>query len=289
MSTINPLTDLIDKCIGVQWYSTPNFWNGGVDDAYTLHADPPEAFFQLCIYGELFGPALQEYVTTGTVPKYAQPEARAEFVKYCIPDWAATLATRRDDERYLRDGDGQPSNICVVDTTKEPYDRRPGPDSHDNMISLKHLLYSARWTRAWMAVSAEMSERAGTGDLEQQSDDEEERNRYDAILESRRRLRVEGVEARGMGTAYRTALFRACLVYSGYQGMTQLARCGLGEYGKEVKDVDDEFVGRMSGLWKQLMSNEEPKLKEDYVVIGFTRTAVWPDLLGDLTILTSGY
>ena len=140
-----------------------------------------------------------------------------------------------------------------------------------------------------MAVSAQLSERAGTEKLGQQSDEEEERNRYDAILESRRRLRLEGEGSRLMGTTYRTALFRACLVYSGYQGLTQLARCGLGEYGKEVKDVDDEFVGRMSGLWKRLVSSEEPKLKEDYVVIGFARTAVWPDLLGDLTILTSGY
>ena len=295
MSTINPLTDLIDKCIGVQWYATPNFWNGGVDDAYTLHADPPEAFFQLCIYGELFGPAIHDYLRTGTVPAYALPESRAEFVKYCIPDWCARWAAR--NERNLRDGEGNPTNFCVVDVTRTPYSEPLGPESHDNMISLKHLLGSTRWNRAWTALSVQLHERAGTGELVTQDeiDEQEEREWEEArggqghvagVEESTRK----GDEAGLMSTAYGMALWRACVVFSGYQGLTALARCGLGEYGKEVGDVDDDFVDRMSELWKLLMSAEGPRLQEEYMVIGGgMQTAMWPDLLGDLTILTNGY
>jgi len=172
MSTINPLTDLIDKCIGAQWYATPDFWNGGVDDAYTLHADPPEAFFQLCIYGELFGPVVEEYVTTGTVPMYAKPEARAEFVKYCIPDWCAKFAARNG--RNLEDGEGNPTGFCVVDTTREGYNEAPGVENHDNMISLNHLLNSTRWNRAWIALSGQLNERAGLGLLRQVDEEDEE-------------------------------------------------------------------------------------------------------------------
>jgi len=78
-------------------------------------------------------------------------------------------------------------------------------------------------------------------------------------------------------------------VYSGYQGLTQLARCGLGEYGREVKDVDSKFMNRMSDLWEQLTSGEASRRTEEYIVIGRMRTALWPDLVGDLSILTNGY
>ncbi|KAI0726218.1 hypothetical protein C8Q72DRAFT_741996, partial [Fomitopsis betulina] len=84
-TTINPVVDLIDKCVGEQWYATPNFWDGGVDDAYTIDVDPPETFFHLVIYGELFGPAFDVFLETGVVPEVASVETRLEFVKYCIP------------------------------------------------------------------------------------------------------------------------------------------------------------------------------------------------------------
>ncbi|KAG4217658.1 hypothetical protein PC116_g33862, partial [Phytophthora cactorum] len=39
-AVVNPVANLIDQCVGTQWYATPNFWNGGVDDAYTVIVDP---------------------------------------------------------------------------------------------------------------------------------------------------------------------------------------------------------------------------------------------------------
>lgn len=57
MNVANPLSDLIDKCVGEQWYDVPNFWDGGREDAATLHAEPEETLFSIIIYGELFGDA----------------------------------------------------------------------------------------------------------------------------------------------------------------------------------------------------------------------------------------
>lgn len=32
-SILNPVENIIDQCVGQQWYETPDFWSGGVDDA----------------------------------------------------------------------------------------------------------------------------------------------------------------------------------------------------------------------------------------------------------------
>lgn len=32
-SILNPTENIIDQCVGRQWYATPDFWSGGVDDA----------------------------------------------------------------------------------------------------------------------------------------------------------------------------------------------------------------------------------------------------------------
>jgi len=53
--------------------------------------------------------------------------------------------------------------------------------------------------------------------------------------------------------------------------------------------VDSKFMNRMSDLWEQLTSGEASRRTEEYIVIGRMRTALWPDLVGDLSILTNGY
>jgi hypothetical protein len=62
MRVVNPLTDLIDKCVGEQWYATPDFWDGGCEDAATLYAEPNELVFRMMIYGELFGDGWEEWL-----------------------------------------------------------------------------------------------------------------------------------------------------------------------------------------------------------------------------------
>lgn len=39
-SVLNPVENIIDQCVGQQWHSTPNFWDGGVDDAVSDVSNP---------------------------------------------------------------------------------------------------------------------------------------------------------------------------------------------------------------------------------------------------------
>ena len=87
-TTINPVIDMIDKCAGQQWYDTPNFWNGGVSDAFTVYSEPSRALFQIAIYGELFGTTMQARIESRLG---FDLETRLEFIKYCIPDEACWL------------------------------------------------------------------------------------------------------------------------------------------------------------------------------------------------------
>ena len=57
---INPLTDLVDKCIGAQWLNCEDFWNGGREDAVTLYGEADQSVWQCIVYGELFGKRYEE-------------------------------------------------------------------------------------------------------------------------------------------------------------------------------------------------------------------------------------
>lgn len=57
-ATINPVVDLIDKCVGVQ----------------SIDADLFETSFHLVTYGELFGSAIGLFLETGMVPEVASVE-----------------------------------------------------------------------------------------------------------------------------------------------------------------------------------------------------------------------
>ncbi|WPH02510.1 Hypothetical protein R9X50_00537500 [Acrodontium crateriforme] len=87
---INPVTNVIDQCVGKQWHSQPNFWNGGADDAYTISADASETFFHLAIYGELFAPDIESFLNGDEASRRLSVDTRLEFVKYCIPDCATS-------------------------------------------------------------------------------------------------------------------------------------------------------------------------------------------------------
>ena len=253
MSTINPVTDLIDKCIGIQWYATPNFWHGGASDAYTLHSDPSETFFHLCIYGELFGEAMDQCVTTGTVPKYAQPANRMAFVKYCIAG--------------LRDG------------ADENGLGRPRHEWTDSMLSLEWLLKSHKFNRVWSEVSKQLSSTLELGRVFWDGDDFEAEMRYDYGSAPTNTMRSSE------GLSRRMAVWRACFVYSGFAGLTQLARSGLGEFGKPVGDLNVSFAGRMTELWRSLSTSDTNEhLKHVTFTDGWStyRTANWPDLKSDL-------
>lgn len=118
---VTSLTDLVDKCVGVQWYSTPNFWDGGAEDAMTLWAEPDELLWRWVGYGELFGAGAETWydwllkrqaeadVDTEAIHggggdgEWRLPEGlrayevtlRCEYVKYILPDWHTPL------EKYM--------------------------------------------------------------------------------------------------------------------------------------------------------------------------------------------
>ncbi|EPS98438.1 hypothetical protein FOMPIDRAFT_1051474 [Fomitopsis schrenkii] len=129
-------------------YATRKYCDGGVDDAYTIDVDPPETFFYLFIYSELFEPAFNVFLETGVVPDLASVETRLEFVKYYIPDWAcyACMDTAGDVRVSIRAG------RWTLLAPYAPFQRAGGGYPNDltkNQIGLNHLRESTRWNPTW--------------------------------------------------------------------------------------------------------------------------------------------
>jgi hypothetical protein len=94
---IHPLSDLLDKCVGKQWYDVPDFWDGGREDAATIWAVPEENVYHLGVYGGLFGRVYEDWLIPDgdeaagcselDVQAMGKLDMRMEFVKYCLRDW----------------------------------------------------------------------------------------------------------------------------------------------------------------------------------------------------------
>jgi hypothetical protein len=159
-STINPIVNLIDQCVEQQWYATPNFWDDGVDDAYTVDADPPENFFHLAIYGGLFGHAFDALLdpsspsaTGPTTRLTADVDTRLEFIKYCIPDPVCYICQFGPTEelRHVTNPDGtiDPRRVCHAVGPYRSLDQFAPREAyqqieHENQLAILHLLQSSR-------------------------------------------------------------------------------------------------------------------------------------------------
>jgi len=158
-SIINPVVDIIDKCVGTQWYATENFWNGGVSDAYTIHADPNDTLFHLSIYGELFAPDTEAILNQDAEARKLSVATRLEFVKYCLPDC------------YCEDGsgpsDGDPRRIVEEVGPYRKVNNRWIEFPNNNNLALEWTIQSSRWRPYWK----EMRSLAAT-DFEETFDDE---------------------------------------------------------------------------------------------------------------------
>lgn len=150
-STINPAADIIDQCVGKQWYRTPRFWNGGVSDAYTISSEPHESVFHLAIYGELFGPDLDAFLNQNTSVRRLSVDTRIEFIKYCLPDFATTCTNHPSDigfesadprRRVKRIGPYVPNEMG-----------NPYPMENHN-LALTWVLRSSRWRPHWKRMRA---------------------------------------------------------------------------------------------------------------------------------------
>lgn len=151
-STIKPVTDIMDKCIGNQWYATEDFWDGGVSDAYTISADPAASVFHLAIYGEVFGPDFDIYLGQDRGVRLLRVETRLEFVKYCIPDYA-TIGCQAGARRNNLSFDG-PIDPRRKTNHTGPYAQVQGLPDHgkDNNLALTWILKSSRWRPHWQGV-----------------------------------------------------------------------------------------------------------------------------------------
>ena len=254
--TINPITDLIDLCVGTQWYQTPDFWYGGVEDAYTIDVDPPETYFHLVIYGELFGPSLNEFVSSGRLsPLLEDINLRLDFVKYCIPDWACY--TCQDESRDVKMLDGRIDPRRAVDAIGPYKSFRSAGESeytHGNQVGLKHMLESPRWNPPWTAVRESLGRATFSENWKQ--------HLWESVIwlqgtDSMRLLMSHGWEEIVLGKGERKA-----------QG-------GMEEVKEALKDLRVKI--------------EEMEQPPKEIIVGRQRTYEFPFLRGDLHICRSGY
>lgn len=137
-STLNPVADLIDKAAGKQWYSAPDFWEGGVSDAATIHCDPPRTMFQIIIYGELFSSTFEAFLQPEKNLPHFDIHMRLDFIRYCIPDYICFFGAP---------GTERPKPVGPYDPVRIVEER---PDHAQ--VAMRHVLLCRRWTEAWEEV-----------------------------------------------------------------------------------------------------------------------------------------
>lgn len=246
---INPIYDMIDKCVGHQWYAHEDFWNGGVSDAYTIDSEPTESFWHLVIYGELFAPDFDAFLDASINSRRLSVGTRLEYIKYCVHDFATTCLEERDNK--LSDGTVDPRRAF----------KRTGPYSRDaegriasfkqHNIALTWVICSSRWRPHWKAMRALVGP-----DFQDGFDDGWW---YDP----------EGEQD------WRQRMWENLMVCQGLQGM-EMMRPGL--RGRWVEQVE---------TWREKIARMERE--PTTVEIGRQATLESPYLLGDLRVCASGY
>lgn len=249
-SIINPVTDLIDKCVGSQWYTTPNFWSGGVDDAYTIDANPPAALFHLALYGELFGCDFEAFLDpAGRSARRLSVDTRFEFIKYCVPDYASYDC--QESAHGVRMPDGQIDPRRAVKQTG-PYAEDAEPCRDQNNIALVWLIQSSRWKPHWR----EMRAKAGITDFQTafadywwyDPDDEQD---------------------------WRQRMLEAIMICQGLDGL-----------GMIRPDLQDVWAEKIRG-WREKIASLEKE--PGWIKVGRQATLEYPFLLGDLRVCGTGY
>jgi hypothetical protein len=83
-SLINPVIDIIDKCVGEQWRATEDFWNGSASDAWSTIAEPAETLSHFIIYGELFGPDFETFLDPDSKAEITSVSTRLDVTGWCL-------------------------------------------------------------------------------------------------------------------------------------------------------------------------------------------------------------
>ncbi|KAK3723718.1 hypothetical protein LTR37_001599 [Vermiconidia calcicola] len=248
-SIINPVTNIIDQCVGKQWYAAPGFWDGGRSDAYTIDSDPPVHLFQLAIYGELFAPDLEALLDRDSETRRLRVETRLEYIKYCIPDYAT--------EGGAEDSAAELDPRRAVKQTG-PYDVRAEGFDTQNNIALTWVLKSSRWRPHWKAM------RAIAGEPDFVPDWKGDYWWWDGTPSE------EGEDPE----VWRQRLLEDVMVCQGLEGL-EMTRPGL----------RDAWVEKVRA-WRAKVARLEKE--PDAVKVGWQATMEYPFLLGDLRICASG-
>ena len=252
-SIINPVYDIIDKCVGLQWHSDPNFWtDDGPSDAYTISSEPSQTFLHLVIYGELFAPDFEPFLDAEAAGKRRlSVETRLEFVKYCIPDFATTCF--EPAWNTLPDGTIDPRR-AIKETgpyVRDENGRINAPNQHQHNIALTWVIRSSRWKPHWKAMRA----LAGP-DFQEDLDDGWW---YDPSSEA----------------DWKQRMWENVMVCQGLEGL-----------GMIRPEMRERWVGKVQG-WREKIAKleKEPEVAE----VGRQATLQYPYLLGDLRVCASGY
>lgn len=260
-SIMNPVTDIIDQCVGKQWYAAPDFWNGGRSDAYTISAEPYETLFHLATYGELFGPGFETILNQDATTRRLRVDTRLEYIKYCLPDFACHQNRNLEPWNRLPDGTMDPRR-AVKETG--PYKQAPNEDGNTNLLNNHNLaltwtIGSSRWRPHWRRAR----ERAGVDEFKYDFDDAWW---YDESHQE---------ENKNPETHWRQRMLESVMICQGLEG--------LGMIRPELQD--QWFVEIREWKNKIAMLESEPALTE----VGRQATLEYPYLLGDLRICASGY
>ncbi|KAI3325458.1 hypothetical protein HD806DRAFT_521052 [Xylariaceae sp. AK1471] len=252
-SLINSVADIIDQCVGKQWYATPDFWNGGVDDAYTISAESSETLFHLAMYGELFAPDFEPILNQNSSARRLSVETRLEFVKYCVPDFACFQNGHiTPNDAYMPDGTIDPRRDVKA---TGPYASGPDgrtPYMHDNNIALTWVIRSSRFRPRYKEVRA----KAGIPDFQEDFDDGWW---YDE----------------GLDQEWRQRLWEDIMMCQGLEGLGMLRPNTQHLWMGKIREWRDK-IARL---------DREPPLTK----VGRQATLEYPYLLGDLRICASGY
>lgn len=223
-STINPVTDMIDKCAGAQWYATPNFWDGGVSDAYTIGFDPPRSLLQIVIYGELFSTSMLAAIAgDSSLPRF-DLDTRLDFIKYCIPDCYC---------------EGAYKGLSVERIG--PYAPGHG-DLEDDQLRLNHILTCRTWREAWEKVRLQVG---------QDFEVEWKQQMWESAVQLGG---LKGLEfLRPMRTEQRKKSIIG--VYKGIEKMGEAQKPGVTTFGTrahpayDFPSMADEICVTVSGIW----------------------------------------
>ncbi|KAK8128057.1 hypothetical protein PG984_009165 [Apiospora sp. TS-2023a] len=283
-SLMNPVTDIIDKCVGQQWYEIPDFWDGGASDAYTIDSAPSETLFHLAIYGELFGPDLDALLDPDTHKEHRPltPETRIEYIKYGVPDSATHACGHFDPKRTRITTPPDPRRMVHATGPYSGNDYRP-----QHNLALTWTINSSRFRPRL----AEMRNKvAGVPEFREDYDPGwwyvEMDHAHNVVIGEYApgSSRSGSLGSTEYQNTWRQRMWENVMVCQGLEGL-QMLLPGKGG-GGETTARRERWADKVRGWRRQI---EELEREPALVKVGRQATLVSPYLLGDLRICVSGY